>query len=50
MSSPQLYKKENYKILGSLGKGAFGVVKKIETVDDKKIYALKKILLAFWKK
>ena len=45
MSSPQLSKRENYNILGSLGKGTFGVVRKIETLDDNKIYALKEISL-----
>jgi serine/threonine protein kinase len=45
MTSPQLSKRENYKILGSLGKGSFGAVRKIETNDDKKIYAIKEINL-----
>ena len=45
MTSPQLSKKENYNILGTLGRGAFGVVRKIETVADKKVYALKEISL-----
>ena len=43
MSSPQLSKKENFNILEILGRGAFGIVSKIETKDDKKVYALKQI-------
>ena len=43
MSSPQLSKKENFNIVEFLGKGAFGIVSKIETKDDKKVYALKQI-------
>ncbi len=45
MTSPQLSKRENYNILGSMGKGASGVVRKIETIADKKIYAIKEISL-----
>ena len=45
MSSPQLSKKENFNILEILGRGAFGIVSKIETKDDKKVYALKQIFL-----
>ncbi len=43
MTSPQLRKMENYTILKYIGKGSFGIVSKIETKDDKKVYALKQI-------
>ncbi len=43
MTSPQLRKKENYTLLDIIGKGGFGIVSKIETKDDQKVYALKRI-------
>jgi serine/threonine protein kinase len=43
MTSPQLSKRENFNLLDFLGKGTFGIVSKIETKDDKKVYALKQI-------
>jgi serine/threonine protein kinase len=43
MSSPQLASKNNYEVVKTLGKGAYGVVNLIQVKEDKEYYALKEV-------